>query len=639
MHLVDPLRYEQLKASGRLPSPAGVGLAIVRLLQRDDYKIDDLIRLVQSDPAIAGELLKFSNAASFCHSRPIVSLSKAVTTLGTARVRILVLALSLLHHNRSGHCTQFDYERFWSRALAAAISAQALAPYAKIGAEENFTAGLLCSIGELAMVSIFPERYGEIISASGGSIHKQLALEREAFDIDHRELAASLLLEWGLPEVLATAIYHYELPDEAGFLEGSRIYLLTLSLHVALALAEICVAEEGARWAMLPNLFTKAARLGINTEELNLMADGITASWLEWGTLLKIQTREVTSFADLLASSQPREQISTSPVCTWPNNKSALLICTNPQELSEITGYLEANSYAVQQLPNSRDGLAAALENKPDLIITEMSAPGIDGAAFCHSLRGNPDGQRSYTILIADHEDADLFKQVLDMGADDFLLRPITAPTLHAKLRGAFTILQLQKELIRERNGLMNSAREWAGANRRLIHVAMTDPLTQLSNRRHGMDFFSTEWAFAKANHLPLACLMIDIDYFKQINDQHGHKAGDSVLVNLANLLQANARSGDMVFRYGGEEFCVICPGATLEMACSIAERIRQNTAEQHFKIGDFDIAVTVSIGVAIMLATQADKEALIHDADAAMYRAKKSGRNRVVPCAPGNES
>jgi signal transduction histidine kinase len=314
MHLVDPVRYEQLKGTGPLPSPAGIALAIVRLMQRDDYKIDDLVRLVQSDPAIAGELLKFSNAASFGYSRPIVSLSKAITMLGAFRVRILVLALSVLHNHRSGHCPRFDYERFWSRALAAAISAQALASYAKINAEENFTAGLLCTVGELALASIFPERYCEIISVSNDGIHKRLALEREAFDTDHRELAATLLLEWGVPEVLATAIYHCEAPDEAYFLDGSRIYGLTLSLHVALAIAEICVADDEARWAMLPNLYAKAARLGIGTQELNSIADAIIPSWQEWGKLLGIQTHEIISFADLLASSQPTEQVSTSLV-------------------------------------------------------------------------------------------------------------------------------------------------------------------------------------------------------------------------------------------------------------------------------------------------------------------------------------
>lgn len=634
MHLVDPVRYEQLKASGQLPSPTGVGLAIVRLLQRDDYKIDDLVRLVQSDPAIAGELLRFSNAASFGHSRPIISLSKAVTTLGTLRVRILVLALSLLHNHRSGNCPQFDYERFWSRALAAAISAQALASYAKITAEENFTAGLLCSVGELALASIFPERYGEIISAADDSIHKRLALEREAFNTDHRELAAALLLEWGLPEVLVTAIYHCETPDEAGFQDGSRIYGLALSLHVSLALAEICVSDEGARWTMLPNLFAKAARLGISTEELNSMADGIIASWLEWGKLLEIQTREIISFADLLASSQPREKISTSPVSTGLNNMSALLICTESPESSEITGYLKTNGYAVNYVSNSTDGLVVALEKKPDLIMIEMSAPEIDGPAFCQALRSKPLGRCAYIILIVNHEDPDLITQVLDMGADDFLLRPITDLTLHAKLRGVFKILQLQKELIKERNSLVNSAREWAGTNRRLIHVAMTDPLTQLSNRRHGLDFLSAEWAFANANNLPLSCLMIDIDHFKRINDQYGHKTGDAVLVKLANLLQTNARSGDMVFRYGGEEFCIVCPGATLETACAVAERIRQNTEEQYFHLGNLDIPVTVSIGVAVMIPPQTVEEALIHDADAAMYRAKEAGRNRVVSSA-----
>jgi diguanylate cyclase (GGDEF)-like protein len=630
LHLVEPAVYEHLKASGHLPSPKGVAMAIVRLLQRDDYKIDDLIRLVQSDPAIAGELLKFSNAALLEQGRPVVSLSKAITTLGTLRVRVLVLGLSVLHGYRSGNCPQFDYGRFWSRALAAAISAQVLASYAKITAEENFTAGLLCSIGELALASVFPERYGEIISTAA-SVNQRLALEHEAFATDHRELAATMLLEWGLPEVLVTAIYHSEAPDEAGFMEGSRVYGLTFALHVALVLADICVAEESARWAMLPDLFAKAARLGISMEELNTMADGIIRDWSEWGALLKIETHEITSFADLLASSQPRGKAVATAVSAGPGSKSALLICTESPQCSEIIRCLETEGYAVSHACSSTDGLAGAIEKKPDLIMIEMSASKIDGATFCRALRSNPQGRYAYVVLVGNQEDADLITQVLDMGADDFLLQPVTSLALHAKLRGVSKILQLQQDLIRERNSLVNSAREWAGANRRLIHVAMTDPLTHLSNRRHGLDFLSAEWAFARANSLPLACLMIDIDHFKQINDQHGHKVGDAVLIKLAGLLQANARSGDLVFRYGGEEFCIICPGASPEMACAIAERIRQNAAAQHLLPVTPEVPVTVSIGVAVISPLHADEEALIHDADAAMYRAKEAGRNCVA--------
>ena len=630
MQLVDPIRYVKLKASGRLPSPKGLALSIVRLLQRDDYRIDELVRLVQSDPAIAGELLKFSNTASFGLGRPIVSLSEAVTALGAHRVRVLVLALSTLHDHRTGHCPLFDYDKFWSRALAAAISAQALAPYAKINAEENFTAGLLCTLGELALASIFPDRYGKILSASDVTPLKRIELEREAFGNDHRELNATLLLEWGLPDVLVTSIYHCEAPDEADFQDGSRIHALTLSLHVALAMAEICVTDAGTRWAMLPSLYAKAARLGISTDEMNSMADSITENWIKWGELLKIQTQKITSFAELLASSQPREQEATSLACPLESNKSLLLICTVSPEFSALRDHLETIGFSVRHVSNSAEGIDVALEERPDLILVELCAPKIDGAAFCKALQDNSVGESAYIIFIVDNEDGELLDKAIDMGADDILLRPVAAFSLQAKLRGAVKIIQLKKELIKERNGLVNSASEWARANRRLTHVAMTDPLTQLSNRRHGLDHFAAEWEFARANNLPLSCLMIDIDHFKGINDTHGHKAGDAVLITLATLLQAGARSGDLVFRYGGEEFCIICPNATQEMACVVAERIRQDVAAQFFRLGDRDIAITVSIGVAVMMPTHSDKEALIYDADSALYYAKNAGRNRV---------
>ena len=296
MKLVEPIRYVKLKASGRLPSPKGLALIIIRLLQRDDYKIDDLVRLVKSDPAIAGELLKFSNAAAFGNRRAIVSLSEAVSTLGSRQVGMIVIAFSILNKNRSGNCPQFDYEKFWSRALATAISAQSLASYAKISAEENFTAGLLCSLGELALASLFPIRYGEIISASANDSQNRIRLEQESFGNDHRELNSTLLLEWGLPLELVTAIYFCEAPGEENFQSGSRVHGLTLSLHVALALADICVAEDAARTALLPGLYAKATQLGIGAEEMNSMADNIITSWQEWGEQLKIQTREVTSF-------------------------------------------------------------------------------------------------------------------------------------------------------------------------------------------------------------------------------------------------------------------------------------------------------------------------------------------------------
>jgi len=314
MKLVDPARYVQLKESQRLPSPKGVPLAIIRLLQRENYRIEDLVRLVQSDPAIAGELLRFSNAASFGHSNPVVSLSKAITVLGVLRVRVIVIAFSVMNNNRTGVCPQFDYEKFWSRALATAISAQTLAPYVKINAEENFTAGLLCSLGELALASIFPESYGEIISGASDN-HDRVKLERNAFGTDRHELNATLLLEWGLPLELVTAIYHCEDREIANLQEGSRIHGLTLCLNIALAYADICVAgEDTARRVLLPYLYAKTDQLGISQDDTNVMANNIIESWQDWGRFLKIQTQEILPFADLLKPVSVTDQVTFNQI-------------------------------------------------------------------------------------------------------------------------------------------------------------------------------------------------------------------------------------------------------------------------------------------------------------------------------------
>ena len=630
MRFIASSRYQQFKASGQLPSPSGAALAVMSLLQRDDYQIEDLVRLVKSDPAIAGQLLKISNASIYGHARPIVSLAKAVTTLGATRVGVLVLGLSILQSHSRARCPQFDYPLFWSRALATAISAQALAPYAKLAGEENFTAGLLCNIGELALASIFPDRYGEIIAAAG-SVSQRIALEQRTFDTDRRELGATMLREWRLPEVLIAGVFYSETPDEAEFSEGSRSFLVTQSLHVSLALADICVAKETERWEMVPNLFVKAARLGIDREELTSLADKIFTGWREWGEMLKIQTHDIPPFGQLLSSPPPKVIGPRSTSAAAPGSRSVLLVTQDSSESAAIAFSLESNGYQVQRATSGADGLSIALLESPELVLVEMRSPGMDATEFCRALRASPLSTGSYIVVICGREDEDKLAMAVDAGADDFLLRPITPLTLAARLRAADRVMHLQTEVQRERYNLAQSAAEWAGSNRRLTLVAMTDLLTRLPNRRHGLDFLAAEWALAHGNNLPMACLMIDIDHFKQINDEFGHESGDTVLAALSNRLKSSARSEDMVFRYGGEEFCVVCPGTDRNRALDIAERIRQNVAALSCRLGESETSVTVSIGVAAVSPPyDSREETLIPDADAALYRAKQQGRNRV---------
>jgi two-component system, cell cycle response regulator len=309
MRFVDPERYAALTATGRLLSPKGVALAIIRLLQRDDYRITDVVRLVQSDPAIAGRVLYFANAAVFGRSRPIVSLQGAIVALGTFRLRDLTIGLSVLNEHRAGRCAAFDYDGFWAHSLATAIACQQLAPFAQIAGEEVFTIGLLARIGELALASIWPEEYSLLLIAAREGRSDLVADEQRHFAMDHRELAASMLQEWGLPDVLIEAAFHHEAPEAAGFADGSRAQTLTQCLALAGALAHVCMADEEACWSLLPTLLARAARLGVDREALNALVDNVVVRWHEWGKTLHLRTRDLPPFADVIAAAPPMRRM------------------------------------------------------------------------------------------------------------------------------------------------------------------------------------------------------------------------------------------------------------------------------------------------------------------------------------------
>ena len=635
---VDPDRYRSMKATGKLPSPKGVAFSIIKLLQRDDFRVSDLVRLVQSDPAIAGRLLKFANAAAFGRTRPIVSLQRAIVALGAFRVRDLVIGLSVMHSHTSGQCAEFDYAGFWGRSLATAIACQELAHYAQISSEELFTIGLLARVGELAMASLYPGEYA-IVLLNAKERNGQLAdLERESFNMDYHQLGATMLAEWGLPDMLIQAAYHHEQPDLAGFRDGSRVLTLTHSLNFARSLSEVCMADEEARWSLLPGLLTRAARLGISGDALNDVVDRMVRRWREWGAMLQVRTQEIPPFAEILAASPPSLRVSSSS----PEQNGKLvsprlqvqLVGIPQTEPPNLTAQIESLGHQPTPVDHSPEGLKHALLQPPQIVIADMAMPGLKPAAFCRLLRQTSAGKESYALLLASPGSERLILEAIDAGADDVLVKPLSIQTLRVRLNTATRMLLLREEIQRERRGIMRSTDEFAVTHKRLLQEALTDPLTQLPNRRHGLDFLASEWAFAQSNSLPMACLLLDIDHFKRINDTYGHAAGDAVLRQLAELLKRASRAEDLVFRYGGEEFAAVLPNATARAAVQIAERIRSVVEKYSFLWEGQTIPVTLSIGVASLHGAEMDSQALIQASDAALFEAKRNGRNRVAVAA-----
>jgi hemerythrin len=219
--------------------------------------------------------------------------------------------------------------------------------------------------------------------------------------------------------------------------------------------------------------------------------------------------------------------------------------------------------------------------------------------------------------------------------ADNSHADPATATLLHAldrlfhqvseRNRALYELNQTLEARVAERTHALSEA------NQRLEDMALTDVLTGLPNRRHALRRLQTEWQQSQAHNEALACMMIDADGFKQINDSQGHDAGDEVLRQLAHQLRDAARNDDAVCRLGGDEFLIICPATPLEGALRAAEKIRQQVAAMRVPAGQGEWRGSISVGVAARDGAMAGFEDLLKASDEAVYQAKRNGRNCVA--------
>lgn len=167
----------------------------------------------------------------------------------------------------------------------------------------------------------------------------------------------------------------------------------------------------------------------------------------------------------------------------------------------------------------------------------------------------------------------------------------------------------------------------------RMQNEILTDSLTGCYNRKYLFDHGKKDFSLARRSKFDLSVLMIDLDHFKQINDNHGHQAGDKVLIQFAQRIEQSIRPGDRFGRYGGEEFMVILNNQTMEQAIALAERLRLAICAQQFSIGDQKIPVTISIGACHMNEAFDHFAEVVSKSDEALYKAKQNGRNRVASC------
>jgi two-component system cell cycle response regulator len=648
-------KIEQLRMSGQLPSPKGVALSIMQISQRDDATLDEVARLVQTDPALSGRLLRLANNASSYKQRVVASITDAVLCLGMTTVRQLAMGFSLVDQYPNGLCAGFDYPGFWSESLFMAVASQELAGLVRVGTpDELFACGLLAKIGALALVTAYPVDYAAILDEQRGGA-RLVELERERLGVDHIELTAAILADCGIPKALADPIHHHEAVDGSGFAEGSRAYRLTHLFALARAMAELGLSAPNERQGNLTQLMHQGEKVGLDANVLGEVFGRVVKQWHAWAELLKLPAGYLpplsTLTETLVNGSGPVPRQGAEPAPEAPPGLDAApasggsrttrkrVLLVEDDETSRImteTALSQLFDCSVFTAQNGREALVMALEVMPQVIITDWVMPVVDGLEFCRALRATEWGQSMYVIMLTGQDNEEKIVEAFEAGVDDYVTKPINIRALNARMRAALHYVNLLDAWEHDRAQLKQLAAELAISNRRFEHAAMTDLLTGIPNRRAGVVALTRAWNSSTRTGGPVAALMIDVDHFKSINDRYGHAAGDQVLQEVAKAIEAIARKDDSSSRFGGEEFMVVCHHADAKAGLQAAERMRRMVKALKIVIAGVELRVTVSIGVASRETGMGNVEAMLNAADKALYAAKNAGRDRVCLFADG---
>lgn len=281
-----------------------------------------------------------------------------------------------------------------------------------------------------------------------------------------------------------------------------------------------------------------------------------------------------------------------------------------------------AHKYHLTKVIEPQQTVFKAAEENFDLVIVDLDIESYDGLRLCSQLRTLERTRQIPLLAIVDPDDNRKMLRALEMGVNDYLPRPIDKQELAARV-------ETQLKRWRYTQKLRSHVRQ-------TMELAVTDPLTNLFNRRYmeGQMAKLVQNAADRGKHLSV--LILDVDHFKAVNDTHGHDAGDEVLKELAVRIKDNIRSIDLACRVGGEEFVVVLPETNPQIAHSVAERLRRAVAAKPFSVPNqnMGLKVTASVGLASFKGNTDTEKKLFKRADQALYQAKEDGRNRVVSIA-----
>lgn len=295
-----------------------------------------------------------------------------------------------------------------------------------------------------------------------------------------------------------------------------------------------------------------------------------------------------------------------------------VLIVDDSEDSAKLLAYdLHDMGYNVSTAFSGDECITTAANHSPDIILLDMRMPGLSGLDTLANLKRLSETEDIPVIMISASSADDSVVKALDMGADDYVSKPVVLPVLTARMRASLRLRSATEQLEK--------------ANEELTRLATTDPLTHLYNRRHFFALGYAEFTKSLRHKRPLSFILLDVDKFKNINDTYGHSAGDHALIVLADCCREAVRESDIIGRIGGEEFAICCPDSDLGGAHAIAERIRSLCECQLIQGAEYEFSFTVSLGITTRQSLDDQFERLFNRADRLLYQAKESGRNQAI--------
>jgi two-component system, cell cycle response regulator len=614
-------RCDEIKAVSRLPSPPGLAAEIARVLGQSQIQFQDLLGIAQADPASAGRVLRRANFG--WSGRPTASIPEAIRRLGVNTAWATILDFSTLE--RTAATATFDYHRFWLQSYARALTAHEFAIQSEIVCpDEAFGCALLARAGDLVLATVYPTECATrpAEAEGGGEISERTGSEKVHCGVAASQLTAALLREWQLPNFFIDAILSMAGSCSEPVNSSSRLKQFAGLLKAA---DEIAIRFDDVDSSV--SLSTTIDQLGLRANDLVQIRRSVKSELQKCRGLFEL-------FPDSTISTVAPRFDLREPVRVPEERSKPLQVLVAEDNVAQrklITHVLMSAGHTVLACADGDTALKMALAHQPDVVLSDWQMPGMDGLELCSALRQSSVGRGVYFVLITGEGDDATLVKAFERGADDFVAKPLSPKVLQARMKAAQRLISVESQIREERAKLCKLTSDLADANRKLESASLTDFLTGLPNRRFFMQQMEQHWSASVRRNRDVACLLIDVDHFKLINDRYGHPMGDAVLKELAAIFLRHKRDEDIICRYGGEEFAILLPESDVEVAFLVAERLREATErETQSQLQVLAEPITVSVGLAVRTPQTESAADLLEDADQALYRAKRDGRNKT---------